>query len=150
MSQSVSVVQFDEEKVNKFWDECISSHFSINTTQLVNELTDIIRDVQSGEYNDDWESAISEIDMAKVEADVTSRALPPSRKNNFKINLGSLLSKTEELSNSLHGEPEIHGEGNPFLIEDEGYLATQALEFYLEAAYNDVKMRRFAPEFKPF
>jgi len=43
-----------------------------------------------------------------------------------------LSSKAETHARSIHGEPDYHDVDNPFLIEDEGYLATQALELYLQ------------------
>lgn len=92
----------------------------------------------------------NEIDLAKVDAEVAVEAKPYTNMSDVKINLGSLLLKTEELAKSIHGEPEIFEDTNPFHIEDEGYLATQALKFYLEAAYNEFKMRKFSSKLKPF
>ncbi|MGD0283976.1 MAG: hypothetical protein ABSB12_00025 [Candidatus Saccharimonadales bacterium] len=92
----------------------------------------------------------NEIDLAALDAEVTAEAKPHSKNDDYKINLGSLLLKTEALAKSIHGEPEIPEGTNPFHIEDEGYLATQALKFYLEAAYNEFKTRKYSPKFKSF
>jgi hypothetical protein len=109
---------------------------------------------EPGELNDLLSERIGylfdEIAIARAEADAAAKAISRTKPDDVKINLGSLLLKTEELAKSRHGEPEVHEGSNSFQIDDEGYLATQAIESYLKAAYREFKMRKFGPEFKPF
>lgn len=62
MSQSITFLQFDEQGINNLWDECLRSDFSITTTQNVNGLSNLIRNVQNGHYSEDLKSVIWEID----------------------------------------------------------------------------------------
>lgn len=62
MSQSVTFFQFDEKNVNQFWDRCVESNFSIYITQEVNDLMDLVKLIQKGNYDEDMNSAILELD----------------------------------------------------------------------------------------
>jgi siroheme synthase len=56
MSQSVSFIQFNEKDVSQFWEQCLQSSFSIAITSQVNDLANIVRNIQKGDYSDDMET----------------------------------------------------------------------------------------------
>lgn len=62
MGQSISFLQFDEKRVRQFWEQCLQSSFSITTTNQVDGLANIIRSVEKGDYVNDVEAAVWEID----------------------------------------------------------------------------------------
>ncbi len=79
------------------------------------------------------------IDAVATENELITSAMPNIKRVKPRVNLGFLFSKAESISRSIHGDPDYHDVDNPFLIDDESYLATQALELYLQAAYSELK-----------
>lgn len=62
MSQSVTFFQFDEANVKHLWDRLLESNFSTAAAQTVHGLTNLVRHIQQGDYDEDLIYSVWELD----------------------------------------------------------------------------------------